>query len=235
MSLRKNLHLAYFRLQIAEDDMKAACALLQAGLPAHACSAAQQCGVNAVESLWYLAGIDPWIKPIVGLVARLPQRDDISAFAVWMEKAAGLEEYDNGFRHSSGLSDLIPRRVYRSVEAQDAIEMARFFLDAAKGIVAVEEAKQVDSDNRDMTNVFGPYINSLTRIGFWLGQLELVIHLLTRRFGAVPYNLEARVRTVPGEHMLDLLDASLAAASLDEVLAIVHTLVPERREDGLDK
>ena len=86
-----------------------------------------------------------------------------------------------------------------------------------------------------MTNVFGPYINSLTGIGFWLGQLELVMHLLTRRFGAVPYKLEARIRTVPGEPMLALLDASLAAASLDEVLAIVDALVPERREDGLDK
>ena len=132
MSLRKHLHLAYFRLQAAEDDMTAACALLEAGLPAHACSAAQQCGVNAVESLWYLAGIDPWIKPIVGLVAGLPQRDDISAFAAWMEKAAGLGKYDNGFRHSTGLSDLIPRRIYRPVEAQDVIDMARFFLDAAR-------------------------------------------------------------------------------------------------------
>ena len=61
------------------------------------------------------------------------------------------------------------------------------------------------------------------------------MHLLTRRFGAVPYKLEARVRTVPDEHMLALLDASLAAASLDEVLAIVDVLVPERREDGIDK
>ena len=49
------------------------------------------------------------------------------------------------------------------------------------------------------------------------------------------YKLEARVRTVPDEHMLALLDASLAAASLDEVLAIVDALVPERREDGIDK
>ena len=72
MRLRKNLHLAYFRLQTAEDDMKAACALLEAGLSAHACSAAQQCGVNAVEPLWYLAGIDPWIKPIVD--ALVPER-----------------------------------------------------------------------------------------------------------------------------------------------------------------
>ena len=52
--------MAHFRLQTAEDDMKAACALLEAGLSAHACSAAQQCGVKAVEALWYLAGIDPW-------------------------------------------------------------------------------------------------------------------------------------------------------------------------------
>ena len=81
MSFMNNRQMARFELQAAEDDLKAACALLEAGLPAHACFAAQQCGEVAVEALWSLAERDPWGKSIVTLVAELPQRDDISALA----------------------------------------------------------------------------------------------------------------------------------------------------------
>ena len=100
MSLSEARHIARRWLQTAEDDLKAADALLQAGLSAHACFAAQQCGEKAVKALWYLAGEDPWGHSIMKLVAGLPQRDDISAIATWMEKAAGLDKFyiPTGFR-----------------------------------------------------------------------------------------------------------------------------------------
>lgn len=227
MSLRKNLDMAHFGLQTAEDDLKAANALLNAGLPAHACFAAQQCGENAMEALWYLAGKDPWGHSVISLVTKLPQRDDISAIATWKEKAVGLDWYDNGFRPSTGLPELTPGRFYLHAEAQNAIEMARYLLDASKEIIAAEEAKLADIPDGAETGLLWPYITSMERFGYWRGQLESVLYLLTRRFGAVPPKLEARLRAAPRGQMPALLDVALTATTLAEVAIAVETLPPD--------
>jgi predicted transposase YdaD len=60
--------------------------------------------------------------------------------------------------------------------------------------------------------------------GLQQGQAEMVLRVLSRRFGAVPSRLAAAVRAAPGEQLPDLLDVALAAGSLDEVAAAVEAL-----------
>ena len=177
-----------------------------------------------MEALWRLAGADPWGYSLVELVAKLPQQEDVPALAMWLEEARRLAMFFNGFRSSTGLPDLTPYRVYSNVEARGAIDMARHLLDGARQIVALEETKAFDSLRRDETEPFGPYVSSLYRIGFWLGQVELVQHVLTRRFGAVPADLAARVRSLPSAQLLALLDVTLSAATLAEVAAAAEAL-----------
>jgi HEPN domain-containing protein len=138
MSLSADLYMAQRWLQTAEDDLKAAGALLQAGLSAHACFAAQQCGEKAVKALWYLAGEDPWGNSIMKLVAGLPQREGITDIASWMEKAAGLDKFYIPTRYPNGLPDLTPGQVYLRSDAEAGIAMASFLLDAARGMLAAE-------------------------------------------------------------------------------------------------
>lgn len=149
MSRSEDRHMAQRWLQTAEDDLKAARALLQAGLSAHACFAAQQCGEKAVKSLWYLAGEDPWGHSIMRLVAGLPQRDDISDIALWMEKAAGLDKFYIPTRYPNGLPDLTPGQVYLRPDAEAGIAMASFLLDAAKGMLAAEYVTPIDRGDTD--------------------------------------------------------------------------------------
>jgi HEPN domain-containing protein len=59
MSVSKDRYTAERWLATAEEDLRAAHALAEAGLHAHACFAAQQCGEKAVKALWYLLGEDP--------------------------------------------------------------------------------------------------------------------------------------------------------------------------------
>lgn len=60
--------------------------------------------------------------------------------------------------------------------------------------------------------------------GMQQGQAELVLRLLSKRFGVVSSRLADRVRVVPSELMPDLLDVALTAASVEEVATLVETL-----------
>ena len=63
--------------------------------------------------------------------------------------------------------------------------------------------------------------------GMQQGQADLVLRLLSRRFGAVSSPLAAAVRSVPSEQMPDLLDLALTAGTLDEVAAAVAALAAD--------
>lgn len=152
MSLSDDRYVALRWLQTAEDDLRAAHALLEAGLHAHACFAAQQCGEKAMKALWYLVGEDPWGHSIMKLVATLPQRDDIAAIATWMNKAAGLDKFYIPTRYPNGLPDLTPGQVYLREDARSGIDMAGYSLEAAQVIIAGEERTPSDSSNGDETD-----------------------------------------------------------------------------------
>ena len=149
MSLSEDRYLAQRWLRTAEDDLRAAHALIEAGLPAHACFAAQQSGEKAVKALWYLAGEDPWGHSIMKLVAGLPQRDDMADIALWMEKAAGLDKFYIPTRYPNGLPDLTPGQVYLRADAEAGIAMASFLLDAAREMLAAEDETPVDNSDTD--------------------------------------------------------------------------------------
>ena len=58
MSRSEDRHQGQRRLDTAEEDLRAARALTESDLFAHACFAAQQCGEKAVKALWYANGDD---------------------------------------------------------------------------------------------------------------------------------------------------------------------------------
>lgn len=63
--------------------------------------------------------------------------------------------------------------------------------------------------------------------GLQQGQAELLLHLLSRRFGMVSPGLAEQVRGVPSAQMPGLLDVALTAASLGEVAAAVETILAD--------
>jgi HEPN domain-containing protein len=145
MSLTEDRRMAQRWLLTAEEDLKAATTLLDAGLHAHACFAAQQCGEKAVKALWYMAGEDPWGHSIMKLVAGLPQREDISAIGTWTEKAAGLDKFYIPTRYPNGLPDLTPGQVYLRADAESGIEMARFLFEAVRMLFDAEDEMSIES------------------------------------------------------------------------------------------
>jgi len=60
--------------------------------------------------------------------------------------------------------------------------------------------------------------------GIQQGQAELVLRVLSRRFGEASAGLAPAVRTMPSERMPGLLDIALTAGSLDEVAVAMETL-----------
>lgn len=73
-----------------------------------------------------------------------------------------------------------------------------------------------------------PYISTAERLmmerGLQQGQAEMVLRVMVRRFGEVSSEVAARVRSLPVSQLPLLLDATLAAASLDEVQAALDAL-----------
>ena len=63
--------------------------------------------------------------------------------------------------------------------------------------------------------------------GLQQGQAELLLQLLSRRFGMVSPGLAEQVRGVPSAQMPGLLDVALTAASLGEVAAAVETILAD--------
>lgn len=60
--------------------------------------------------------------------------------------------------------------------------------------------------------------------GIQIGQAELVLRLMSRRFGVVSPRLIERIHAVPSEQMPAMLDVALTAGSLDEVAVAVDAL-----------
>jgi len=148
-----------------------------------------------------------------------------------MAHLKSLETRQNDHERLAAKIWLTKRLYQRGYERQDIINLFRFIdwviqlpegLDEIfwREVQAMEEAEQM------------PYITSVERIGIrkgleqgiQQGQAELVLGMLNRRFGAVPSELEARLRTVPSDQMPALLDAALTATTLAEVAVAVEAL-----------
>ena len=96
-------------------------------------------------------------------------------------------------------------------------------------VAELEEAEQM------------PYITSVERIGMQRGleqgmqqgmqqgvqqgQAEMVLRVLSRRFGMISADLTASIRGLPSPHLPILLDVALSAEALPQVAAVVKTLI----------
>ena len=174
--------------------------------------------------------------PVIKLLDYRARWDELEAsrnpFAVIvMAHLKSLETRQNDHERLAAKIWLTKRLYQRGYERQDIINLFRFIdwviqlpegLDEIfwREVQAMEEAEQM------------PYITSVERIGIrkgleqgiQQGQAELVLGMLNRRFGAVPSELEARLRTVPSDQMPALLDAALTATTLAEVAVAVEAL-----------
>jgi HEPN domain-containing protein len=132
MSQSKNRHQAERWLLTAEEDLRAAELLSQAGLFAPACFHAQQGGEKALKALWYLVDAEPWGHAAQRLVADFPRREELPDLEAWIEQAALLDKFYIPTRYPNGLPDLTPGQVYREADANRGIEAARLLVAACR-------------------------------------------------------------------------------------------------------
>jgi len=132
MSVSEDRYTAKRWLVTAEEDLRAARALVEAGLYAHACFAAQQCGEKAVKALWYLLGADPWGHSIQKLVVEFSGRERLPDGQQWIERAAALDRLYIPTRYPNGLPDLTPEQSYFRQDAEEAIALAELFLEGSR-------------------------------------------------------------------------------------------------------
>lgn len=133
MSQSEDRNTAERWLATAEDDLRAARTLAAAGLYAHACFAAQQCGEKAIKALWYLIDEDPWGHSIQKLVMQFPALEYVSESSTWVEKAAGLDKFYIPTRYPNGLPDLTPGQSYFRHDAEQGMALAVDLLAASRG------------------------------------------------------------------------------------------------------
>lgn len=125
MSQAKNRHLAERWLLTAEEDLRAAEALLNSGMYPQACFYSQQSAEKAVKALWYLADADPRGHSVQRLILDFPRRADIPEVDTWIAKGAFLDKFYIPTRYPNGLPDLTPGQVYRLEDATGGLEAAR--------------------------------------------------------------------------------------------------------------
>ena len=125
MSLAKSRHEAERWLQTAEEDLKAAELLAQAGAYAQACFYTQQSGEKAIKALWYLIDADPWGHSIQKLITEFPEKTSLPEWEVWIERGALLDKFYIPTRYPNGLPDLTPGQVYTRDDAQRGLAAAR--------------------------------------------------------------------------------------------------------------
>jgi HEPN domain-containing protein len=132
MSQSKNRYQAERWLLTAEEDLRAAESLSQAGLYAPACFHAQQAGEKALKSLWYAVDAEPWGHSVQRLAADFPRQTEVSNLETWIEQGALLDKFYIPTRYPNGLPDLTPGQVYRQADAGRGIEAARLLVAACR-------------------------------------------------------------------------------------------------------
>ncbi len=132
MSQAKNRYLAERWLLTGEEDLRAAQALLNAGMYAQACFYSQQSAEKAAKALWYLVDADPWGHSAQRLIVDFPRRAEIPDVDTWIEKAALLDKFYIPTRYPNGLPDLTPGQVYRLEDAVRGLEAARDLVRACR-------------------------------------------------------------------------------------------------------
>jgi len=122
-------------LRQAESDLAFAALGAREGFPAQACFTSQQAAEKALKAILYLAGarfvpghslVELLEKAVSGNEALLDLRDS----------ARQLDQYYIPTRYPNGLPGGIPAEVFTEVQAEDAVDRARAFIQAARALLA---------------------------------------------------------------------------------------------------
>lgn len=132
MSLAKNRHEAERWLKTAEEDLRAAEVLAQAGSYAQACFYAQQCGEKAIKALWFFVDADPWGHSVQKLISEFPEQSRVPDLQNWVEQGALLDKFYIPTRYPNGLPDLTPGLVYVRDDAERGLSAARALVSACR-------------------------------------------------------------------------------------------------------
>jgi HEPN domain-containing protein len=119
-------------LDTAGDDLRAAEALAQGALYAHACFHAQQAAEKAVKAAWVMLGEAPWGHSIQALVRGFPGAPAAPDWIRWQARAAALDRFYIPTRYPDGLPDLTPSESYFEADAVQALVTAREFVEATR-------------------------------------------------------------------------------------------------------
>ncbi len=136
MSQSKDHHEAARWLSTAQDDLRAARALRDNAMHAHACFNAQQSAEKAMKAIWRLYGLDGWGHSIQRLVMDFPHPELFERRSEWLQCAAILDRFYIPTRYPDSLPDLTPAQNYFLADAEAAIQHADFFLQAAQEILS---------------------------------------------------------------------------------------------------
>lgn len=132
MSQSDNRYQAERWLLTAEEDLRAAQALLEDGFFAQACFQAQQAGEKAVKAIWYLMDADPWGHSVKRLILDFPEKEKLADLEMLAEKAALLDKFYIPTRYPNGLPDLTPGQIYGKDDAERGIEAAEMLIAASQ-------------------------------------------------------------------------------------------------------
>lgn len=135
MSVAKNRLECDRWLLTAEEDLRAAEVLAQAGACAQACFYTQQSGEKAVKALWYLIDASPWGHSVKRLLLEFPERQSLPDIEQLLEDAGVLDQFYIPTRYPNGLPDLTPGQTYISVDAQRGLQAARRIVVAGRAWV----------------------------------------------------------------------------------------------------
>ncbi|MFM9104910.1 MAG: HEPN domain-containing protein, partial [Cyanobium sp.] len=124
MSLENSRYRARLRLRQAEDDLRAARLLQEAGQAAQACFLAQQVGEKALKAL--LAADDRDLRSH-SLTALLRELDQDHAQR-WQRQARVLDKLYAPTRYPDALGDELPADVFGPEDGQAALQAAQELL-----------------------------------------------------------------------------------------------------------
>jgi HEPN domain-containing protein len=132
MSQSKNRYQAERWLLTAEEDLRAAETLVEAGWYAQACFYTQQGGEKAIKALWHLVDATPWGHSVQRLVLEFPEKEEVSDLEAWIAQGALLDKFYIPTRYPNGLPDLTPGQVYRLEDARQGLSAARALIAACR-------------------------------------------------------------------------------------------------------
>jgi len=132
MSAAKYRHESERWFSAAEDDLRSANVLSEAGQCAHACFHCQQAAEKALKALHFQLGGDPWGHSVKKLIDDLVSLDTDAhaSFASLNVSAVKLDRFYIPTRYPDGMPELTTNAVYYKEDVEEGLVFAENILKA---------------------------------------------------------------------------------------------------------